>query len=198
LTAVALLAHPGVYRDALGRALKLTRELHVARIGDPTRATTQDATQEADVVVLDACRLNLDEIAGVLAPPAPSSRLLLIVTPTDREIVVVAATKGVKSFIPASGRLSELVNAIRTISSGGFYCPSEITEILLSRLSSHESNPEAALTHRESEVVGLLARGLSNKEIGRALGIALPTVKNHVHAVLEKVNARNRTEASQS
>jgi two-component system, NarL family, nitrate/nitrite response regulator NarL len=131
----------------------------------------------------------------VLAPPAPSSRLLLIVTPSDRKIVVVAATKGVKSFIPASGRLSELVNAIRTISSGGFYCPSEITEILLSRLSSHESNPEAALTHRESEVVGLLARGLSNKEIGRSLGIALPTVKNHVHAVLEKVHARNRTEA---
>jgi DNA-binding NarL/FixJ family response regulator len=55
--------------------------------------------------------------------------------------------------------------------------------------------PPACLTAREQEVLHLLGEGLSNKEIGRRLCIELPTVKNHVHHVLEKLHVRRRAEA---
>jgi two-component system, NarL family, nitrate/nitrite response regulator NarL len=196
-TAVALLGQPGVNRDALGRALKLVRDLHVGVATTPSRGTAERAAEAADVVVLDARGLNSHAVFELLAPHIASGRILLIVDLGERDVVLAGAAQGVKSFMPQGRDLSDLVDAIRLIATGRFYCPSEITEILLSQieLAVTTSGVDRTLTHRESEVVDLLAQGLSNKEIARALGIALPTVKNHVHAVLEKLNARNRTEA---
>lgn len=196
-TAVALVGQVGVYRDALGRALGLIRDLRVAVTATPAHGAVQRVLEAADVIVLDARGLDSHAARELLTPRPTTDQILLIVDLRDREVVRAGAALGVKAFFSQERELSDLIEAIRVVANGGFYCPPEITGILLSQLESafETSAVDKTLTRRESEVTGLLARGFSNKEIARTLGIALPTVKNHVHAILEKLNARNRTEA---
>jgi two-component system, NarL family, nitrate/nitrite response regulator NarL len=163
----------------------------------PSSSIGQHLVEEADVVVVEACGLDPTDLLDVLGEPMLPHRVILIVEGNERETVLVGAASGVKSFVPVDRHLADLVEAIRLVATASFYCPPEITEILLSGIGGRSPDLDARrrLTHRESEVMTLLAHGLSNKEIARDLGIAVATVKNHVHAVLDKLNARNRTEA---
>ena len=84
---------------------------------------------------------------------------------------------------------TEVVRAIRTVHSGKRLMPPEVVQ----RLNEHL--PQAALTKREVEVLGLVARGLGNKEIAEKLGTASGTVKIHVQNILSKLEASDRTHA---
>jgi DNA-binding NarL/FixJ family response regulator len=94
-----------------------------------------------------------------------------------------------------------MLGALRLVFEGGIYVPPAILERshdLATAPAREERPPSAAdlgLTDRQMEVLGLMMQGKSNKAICRALGLAEPTVKNHVTAILRAVNASNRTEA---
>jgi DNA-binding NarL/FixJ family response regulator len=96
--------------------------------------------------------------------------------------------------------LFELVRRVEEVAEGGRVCTSQLTATLLRRITSLAREDASApgpphLTSRERQVVHLLAQGLSNKEIAGRLQIELATVKNHVHHILGKLNARRRGEA---
>jgi DNA-binding NarL/FixJ family response regulator len=96
--------------------------------------------------------------------------------------------------------VDDLVKAIRRSAHGEYLGPAWLMPMLLRRVATgpHANGPPPALerlTRREREVLALIAEGLANKEIAGRLRIELPTVKNHVHNILEKLEVRRRSEA---
>ena len=104
-------------------------------------------------------------------------------------------------YVTRDSSLNELSAAVLGVADGGPLCSPRMVATFLRRiavLSSEQQadSAEAALTTREVEIVRLIERGLSNKQIAHELCIELPTVKNHVHHILEKLNVSGRTEAA--
>jgi DNA-binding NarL/FixJ family response regulator len=82
-----------------------------------------------------------------------------------------------------------LVNAVKRVHAGGRYLPSPMSKALASRM------PDSSLSRRELEVLGLVAKGKSNREIANSLGITEATVKCHVSVILMRLDASDRTQA---
>jgi two-component system NarL family response regulator len=116
-----------------------------------------------------------------------------------QEDIVEFVNAGVSGFLMKDASLEELISTIRAVADGENVLPSEMTSSLFSQIMKEavEREPDAALeavrmTPRETEVVDLIAEGLSNKEIADRLEIAAHTVKSHVRNIMEKLALRTR------
>jgi DNA-binding NarL/FixJ family response regulator len=103
--------------------------------------------------------------------------------------------------VSPDGSEQDLVTAIEYALRGELYCSPRVAGFLLQGVATlsrrlPRSGDQLALTLREREVLGLLAEGMSNKEIARSLGIGGSTVKNHVHKILQKLEVHRRGEAA--
>jgi DNA-binding NarL/FixJ family response regulator len=145
-----------------------------------------DDDSEADVVIASASHTSLS-IDGV--DPASSTATLFL---SDDKLNVRALTRSMRVWgvLPTDTSAEELTAAIHALSQGLIVGTSTL-------LFESESEPlsRGPLTDRESEVLGLLAKGLANKQIAVALGISEHTVKFHVSSIYAKLNVTNRTEA---
>lgn len=113
---------------------------------------------------------------------------------------------GVRGYLDAESSIDELLAAIRVAYAGDAIIPPQISAMLISRLTqlsqvsrsmlSVPGEPLPGLTPRQVEVLALVARGFSNQEIAEHLFIEVGTVKNHIHNLLDKLNARDRHEAA--
>lgn len=119
---------------------------------------------------------------------------------SNHENTIVAwAEAGVSGYVPADGSLAQLRDSIRIVRTGGAACTPHVSAVLLRQVALRSptggtgADDAPELTGRELEIARLVERGFSNKEIARALSIALPTVKNHVHSILEKLQVDRRT-----
>lgn len=119
----------------------------------------------------------------------------------QRQEVVKCGRAGFASYVARDASIETLYLALTDVAAGRLACPPEIAGGLLRALFRREaltvddSQPNAVLTHRECEVLELLGRGLSNKEIGVELCLSVATVKHHVHHILEKFNLQRRAQA---
>jgi DNA-binding NarL/FixJ family response regulator len=155
----------------------------------------------ADMVLIDmAMAESLDTIRGILGLAASTKVLALSVPEVDQE-VIACAEAGAIAYVPRTGSIRDLIEAIRGASRGEARSSPRVVASLLQRLAmlaagSRTGQPVAALTVRELQVMRLIGEGYSNKDIALELRISLPTVKNHVHHVLEKLRVRRRVEAA--
>ncbi|MFJ4715252.1 response regulator [Streptomyces sp. NPDC088785] len=154
-----------------------------------------------DVVAMDVRMPLLDGIeatrAVLRAVPDPP-KILVITTFENDEYVYGALRAGADGFLLKRARPAEIVHAVRAVAGGD----SLLFPAALRGLAAEYGNPaaraamaRAALTDRESAVLRLMARGLSNAEIATDLVVGTETVKSHVSAVLAKLGARDRTQA---
>jgi DNA-binding CsgD family transcriptional regulator len=141
--------------------------------------------READVVIVSASRIAL---AGNNVEPSAGATLLLSNEPVN--VRDLRRSFRVWGVLPADASAEELAAAVQALSQGLIVG----TSTLLFE-SEHESLAPGPLTERESEVLGLLAQGLANKQIAVVLGISEHTVKFHVSSIYSKLNVTNRTEA---
>lgn len=143
-----------------------------------------------DVVVLDLRmpKKNGVETIRLLREVADGVRVLVFSNYASGEEVYQAFKAGAAGFVVKEMALERLLEAIRKVHQGEQYIPSEISSRLNGRVLSH-------LTTREVEVLGLIARGLSNKEIAAALNLVEGTVKVHVTNILAKLGVADRTQA---
>ncbi|MCE7998228.1 MAG: response regulator transcription factor [Rhodobiaceae bacterium] len=117
---------------------------------------------------------------------------LVVVSGTDDPVTIrQLISAGAAGFIPKSVSPTIMLRALQLVLSGGIYVPPSALEML-------DKDSEPNLTDRQTQVLRLLAEGAPNKTIANQLGLALPTVKIHVAAVLRQLSARNRTEAVQT
>lgn len=147
---------------------------------------TPPSRLDRQVVVADFdTGLRLIEQARPSSPP----RILLVASVYRAQRVRQALQAGVYGYVSAQTGLAELVQAVRCVHQGRRYLCSAAARCMA------ESFAVQALTPREEDVLALLGEGLDNKTISRRLDIALGTVKVHVKALLDKLQASSRTEA---
>jgi len=159
------------------------------------------ANMEIQVVLIDVTQgVDLYDIRAIAAewPGVPMVALGLA---EQRQEVVKCGRAGFASYVARDASIDALYTALSDVAAGRLACPPEISGGLLRALFRRESHTaeeptlNSALTHRECEVLDLVGRGFSNKEIGSELCLSVATVKHHVHHVLEKLNVSRRAEA---
>jgi two-component system, NarL family, nitrate/nitrite response regulator NarL len=191
-----------LYREGLVQVL--ARNTMVDVVG--SAAGGEDAVKDIellrpDVVLLDAGMKNgllaLSELRVLRSRP----KLIALALSEAEADVIAWAEAGVCAYLTREASLSDLVTTIALAMRGESVCSPTVTASLMERLAAranHDGDKAALarLTSREMDIAQLIARGLSNKEIARALSIAIPTVKNHVHNILEKMHVNRRTQAA--
>jgi len=144
-----------------------------------------------DVVLMDLRMPELDGTSAtrMIRQEAPEAKIIALTSYDGDQDIYRALEAGVRGYILKEMVHTEVVRAIRTVHSGKRLMPQEVAE----RLS--EYFPQVALTPREVEVLGLVAKGMANKEIATRLGTASGTVKMHIQNILAKLGASDRTHA---
>ena len=144
-----------------------------------------------DVVLMDLRMRDVDgiEATRTILAEFPEARIIALTSYDGDQDIHRALDAGVRGYLLKESAHSDVVKAIATVYAGRRLMSPDVAE----RLS--EFLPHVALTGRETEVLELVAQGLSNKEIASRLGTASGTVKMHVQNVLEKLEASDRTHA---
>lgn len=164
----------------------------VGEASDGEQGIEQFRALKPDVVVLD---LRLPRVSGfevivTLRKMAQPARIVVLSNYHGSEDIYRAVRSGAMAYLTKDASGEELINAIRNVARDLRYLP----RVALDRLA--ERTPAVELTPRESEVLVCITQGLSNREIAEALRIAEKTVRIHVSSVLDKMGARDRTQAT--
>ena len=130
----------------------------------------------------------IETLQALRSLPNPPRVLVLTNFETDED-VYRAVRAGAQGYLIKSTTQQEMVEAIKTVASGRRYFPAPIASRLAQRMS--RSN----LTAREREILEMMSKGLTNKQIGAALDISANTARNHVNNIIEKLDVADRTEA---
>jgi len=179
----------------MGLASSLNEEDDLEIIGEAAsiaEATAAAAARLPDIAVIDM-RLpdgSGHELIRDLTNRYPSLKCLVLSVNTGENDILQAFKAGARGYLSKSIERPELLEAIRTIAKGGDYFPASIRR----QLDQGHARPD--LTPREFEVLELVVKGMLNKEIADRLGLAEITVKQHVSAVLRKLNVQDRTQAA--
>jgi two-component system NarL family response regulator len=164
----------------------------VAETGDGREAVELFRRTQPDVVLMD---LRLPGMGGVEATMAirkefPDARIIVLTTFDTDEDIYRAIQSGAKSYVLKDTPDDELAVTIRAVHAGEEKLPSRVARRLAER------QQRADLSHREMDVLQLLIKGRSNKEISSALFISEDTVKAHLKTLFAKLQVRDRTEAA--
>ncbi|HEY4814873.1 MAG TPA: response regulator transcription factor [Chthoniobacterales bacterium] len=163
----------------------------VAEAADGQEAIDLWITHRPEVTLLDLRMPKLDGVGAIEEIRKwDSSARIIVLTTYDTDTEILRAVKaGTKAYLLKDARREELLDCIRRVHRGETCFPASLVEKIATGLSSE------ALTGRELNVLELLARGKSNKEIGVSLYISETTVKSHLRSIFRKLNVLSRTEA---
>ncbi|WP_030543031.1 response regulator transcription factor [Streptomyces albus] len=196
--------HP-MWRDAVARDLAAAGYSVVATAGDGPQAVRRARAARPDVLVLD---LNLPGLPGVevcrqLVGSQPGLRVLVLSASGEHADVLEAVKSGATGYLLKSAGAEELLDAVARTAAGDPVFTPGLAGLVLGeyrRLASDPEPPSAGapdtprLTDRETEVLRLVAKGLSYKQIAERLVISHRTVQNHVQNTLGKLQLHNRVE----
>ncbi|HEX6329453.1 MAG TPA: response regulator transcription factor [Jiangellaceae bacterium] len=166
-------------------------------------AVEQAADLKPDVVLMDVRMPDLDGIAATseLSRKVPTARVLILTTFEQDDYIFGALRAGASGFLLKRTRPEELIAAVHTINDGDSLLSPSITRRVIDRMAQ-QPIPELAdqskldeLTRREREVLRLISRGLSNREIAAALFVEESTIRTHVKRILMKLDLRDRVQA---
>ncbi|GHE64808.1 DNA-binding response regulator [Streptomyces spiralis] len=168
-------------------------------------AVAKVAELTPDVVLMD---IRMPELSGIEATrrvttETPGTRVLVLTTFDLDEYVYDALCAGASGFLLKDASADQLAEAVRVVAAGDALLAPAITRKLIAEFSRMNDRPRAPLkervgdlTERETEVLTLIAHGLSNAEIAEHLVVAEQTVKTHVGRILVKLGLRDRTQAA--
>lgn len=203
---VMLVDDQRLMREGLRRLIDFEADLEVVgEAGDGAEAEAVFEECRPDVVLMDIRMPVMDgvEATGRLLNRWPRARVVIVTTFDDDEFIFDGLRAGARGYLlkDVSGR--ELAEAIRTVAGGGALIePSVARKVLaeFSRLAPAARPAEEVLaeplSERELEILRLVARGLTNREIALRVSLAPGTVKNYVTSILGKIGARDRTQAA--
>jgi DNA-binding NarL/FixJ family response regulator len=163
----------------------------VAEAGTGAQALDLYRAKQPDIVLLD---YRLPDQTGVeviyaIRGEFPQARILMLTIFDGEEDIYRAVTAGALGYLTKSAECDEVLRAIRSVAAGQAYFPEGVAAKLRAREKRKPLNP------RELEILRLLVRGLSTKEIVDALDVSMGTVRLHISVILEKLDAYDRTRA---
>lgn len=193
--------HP-FYREGVARALQRTRDFQIVDTG----ANADDALRIARELKPRIMLLDIGlpgggiEAARQILAQAPNETRIIILTGSDDSANVAAAFQaGVQGYLLKGADSIELMQAIRTVNQGDTFITPMLWPRVMAQRSGRAAEPSVSpgleLSQRERQMLDLASTGLTNGEIAQRLNLALPTVKNAMSRIFDKLGVRNRAEA---
>lgn len=183
--------HP-LFREGIATVIAHQQDMQLAAMA----ATAKEAIEafkrhQPDIALMD---LRLPDMSGISAVTSiraefPDARIIMLTTFEGDVEIQRALAAGARSYMLKSAPLEELVAAIRKVHAGRSHLPAEVAESLAEHFSSD------ALTDREIEVLARIAEGDRNRDISERLAISEETVKVHIKHIMDKLGAKDRTQA---
>jgi DNA-binding NarL/FixJ family response regulator len=198
---VVLLQASRLYRECLSRVLSADDGFEVVAELTGRETAEDDALDLAcDAILLDGASLEASTTVSRLLEENPGAKVIACGVPEDESLILACAEAGVSGFVSADCPLREFADTLASACRGELRSPA-IAAVLLRAASRRDPGPRGSerpgdplLTDRESQVVRLIERGLSNKEIASELALGVSTVKHHVHSILHKLKVRRRSQ----
>ena len=190
-----------LYREGLAKALLRVPGLRVrASAASADELVRECRRVDPALLLLDMAAPCALEAAATLRLTHPRLRIVALGMHGEDQ-VMACAEAGIAGYVDRDASLADLIQTVRSVARGELLCSPRIAGRLMRRVAELANEPRpvtsaATLTSRELEVVALIDEGLSNKEIAQRLSIELPTVKHHVHNVIEKLGVRSRFQAA--
>ncbi len=190
-----------LFREGIRDVLSNEKWLEVVgEAADGLEAVALAKKLKPDVVLMDIKLPKLDGISATkkIHEAAPEVNVLMLSSFEDEAHVLDAIQSGANGYLSKMLPAAELVNSIKTFTAEGLMIPQQMMGKLLHGLRSMgQSNlpTQATLTKTEIKVMDLLGKGLSNKELAKALNCSVKTVKNHLNSAFHKLGVSSRTEA---
>ena len=193
-------------REGLRILLELEPDLEIA--GEATNgqeALDTYAEIEPDVVLMDVRMPGMDGVEATwrLRERWPSALVIILTTFDDDEYVFEGLRAGARGYLLKDVSGHDLADAVRTVAAGGALIEPSVARRVVAefaRMAPPARQPDEGLaeplSEREREILRLMAQGLTNREIAGRLSLAQGTVKNYVTTILQKLGARDRTQAA--
>lgn len=192
-----------LFRQALRHLLDLEQDIHVVgEAGDGVSALALVDELRPDVVLLDISMPAMDGIAATAQVRAahPQMGIIILTMFAEDAHIIRAIRAGANGYLLKNSESSRVVDAIRAVARGQSILEPQLVAKLLDEFrkisDSRQPTNVAGLTDRELELLRLVARGLSNKEIASSLDLAESTVKNRLSILFEKLDVKDRTQAA--
>ncbi len=187
-------------REGLRRSLVEEGFVVVGEAGDGEEACDLVDELLPDVVLMDVTMPNMNGVEAVKRIHAshPDVRVVMLTMHADAEVVADAIRSGASGYLVKDCSTDEIADAIRLAASGETAVSPQLAASMLGelrRLDRAQEGEERLITKREEEVLQLIADGCSTPEVADKLYISQKTVKNHLAAIYQKLDARDRTQA---
>jgi DNA-binding NarL/FixJ family response regulator len=204
---VFLMMENRLLREALIRLLRKRSDLVVVGHDGPADPTAcQVLDTQFDVLLIDSFQTTWPAAKSARESGGEAAyKAVLIGMEPDEELFMAAVRSGVMGYLLKDASASDLVAAVRAVYRGEAVCPPQLCSALF-RFVAHmieeipvkRSAPRPDLTMRQQQLMALVAKGLTNKEIASSLNLSEFTVRNHIHRILKQVDAGSRSEAVQT
>jgi two-component system response regulator DevR len=190
-----------VVRRGLCDLLNSENEFEVlGEAGTVSEALRRIPAAKPDVAILDARLADGSgiDVCRTIRSADPSIRALILTSYEDDEALFAAIMAGAAGYLLKQVRGTDLVQAVRTVAAGHSLLDPSVTAQVLDRIRDAEHGPDElnALTKQERRILGLIAEGLTNRQIAARMFLAEKTVKNYVSSLLSKLALRSRTQAA--
>jgi len=204
-TRVFLLVENRLVRETLDRLFRKRSNLRVLGQGCSTEAVDEIFDSQCDIVILDD--LNTASVVGLRLLHRPQASgtvgVVLIDMQDDEKQFLTAVRSGVSGYLLSDAPANDVVAAVRAVARGEAVCPPRLCRALFRNVALSAKGEALApprqesiqgLTLRQQQLVALVARGLTNKEIASQLNLSEFTIKNHLHRIMRAVEVESRHE----
>jgi len=199
-----------IYCEGLKQILSQTDPIEVVGAEGAVDAALMIIEKHSpDVILLDMTMADSSSTAQKVMEICPDAKIVALAVAEDETNIIECAEAGIVGYVAREASLKELIDTVIGAKNGEFCCPPQIAACIFKKIQSialnakkkyspmnslSESKIINGLTKRERQIIMLMVKGLSNKQIASNLIIEVSTVKNHVHNILVKLNASNRTQ----
>lgn len=194
--------HP-LFRSGIIHSLNNVPDIMVVGEASDGRAAVEKAHELfPDVILLDVMMKPVGGVEALqqIAKELPVCKVIMLTVTEDEDTLLTTLKAGARGYVLKGVGASELVQVIRTVNNGEVYVTPGIAASLLVEMATGPSHPNVApvdmLTDQERAILGLVARGYTNKEVGLELHLAEKTVKHYMTNILQKLQVNNRVQAA--
>ncbi len=201
---VFLLAENRLLREALARILNKKNDISVVGASTYSLAVTEAiAAVSARVLLFDPLDASASPaLVRTIRESLPTLKIVMIGMDLDSELFLQGVREGIAGYLLKDATAADVAAAVRSVANNCAVCAPELCRTLFDYVTRQRENypsffikRQFGLTRREQQLVEMIGRGFTNKEIAGDLGLSEQTVKNHIHRVLRKVGVRDRLAA---
>jgi len=204
---VFLLAENRLLRETLSHLLQKRADIIVAGVSRITETAAKEVAASQCAILLTDCATSDGDpkLVCEIFQQIPGIKVILFGMDEDSATFVKFAYLGVGGYLLKNASAAEIIAAVRGVAKGDAACPPKLCMNLIQHLAlqsqahprtvKREDGAKRLLTHRQLQLLGLVAKGATNKEIAAALNLSEFTVKNHIRRIMKQVDADTRHEA---